>query len=95
MVAGDVVNTAARLQTAAPENEILVGEATYRATREAIEYETAEPVQAKGKAEPVPVWQVREARTRVAVELLAPATPLVGRARAYVRRAEALLAQSA
>ena len=38
MAAGDVVNTAARLQTAAPVNGILVGETTYRATRHAIEY---------------------------------------------------------
>jgi class 3 adenylate cyclase/predicted ATPase len=81
MVAGDVVNTAARLQSAAPENGILVGDATHRATRDAIEYETAEPVQAKGKAEPIPVWLALEARALVAVELAAPATPLVGRAR--------------
>src|SRR6184192_163363 len=49
MVAGDVVNTASRLQKAAPVNGIIVGEETYAATRSAIEYEPAEPVQAKGK----------------------------------------------
>ncbi|HEY2202000.1 MAG TPA: adenylate/guanylate cyclase domain-containing protein, partial [Solirubrobacteraceae bacterium] len=38
MVAGDVVNTASRMQTAAPTNSILVGEATYRATRGLFEY---------------------------------------------------------
>src|SRR5947209_7898956 len=38
MVAGDVVNTAARLQAAAPTNGILVGEAIFRATERAIEY---------------------------------------------------------
>ncbi len=81
MVAGDVVNTAARLQSAAPENGILVGEATHRATRHAIEYEPAEPIDAKGKANPIPVWLVREARGRAAVELPASATPLVGRKR--------------
>ena len=32
MAAGDVVNTAARLQAAAPANGVLVGETTYRAT---------------------------------------------------------------
>src|SRR6201989_3221757 len=41
MVAGDVVNTAARLQSAAPVNGILVGEGTYRATRDAIDYHEA------------------------------------------------------
>jgi class 3 adenylate cyclase len=38
MAAGDVVNTTARLQTAAPSNGVLVGETTYRATRHVIEY---------------------------------------------------------
>jgi class 3 adenylate cyclase len=56
MATGDVINTAARLQTAAPVNGVLVGEATFRATRTAIEYEVREPVEAKGKSRPVPVW---------------------------------------
>src|SRR5438067_9782256 len=38
MAAGDVVNTAARLQAAAPVNGVLVGETTYRATRHVIDY---------------------------------------------------------
>ena len=54
MASGDVVNTAARLQAAAPINGILVDETTYRATERAIDFEEAEPVEAKGKAEPVP-----------------------------------------
>jgi class 3 adenylate cyclase len=37
MAAGDVVNTAARLQSTAPTNGILVGERTYRATRHVID----------------------------------------------------------
>src|SRR5581483_10233422 len=49
LVAGDVVNTAARLQSAAPVNGVLVGEATWRATRHVIDYRDAEPVEAKGK----------------------------------------------
>src|SRR5437764_1739387 len=53
MASGDVVNTAARLQTAAPVNGVLVGEATQRATGAVIEYREAEPVQAKGKSQPV------------------------------------------
>jgi class 3 adenylate cyclase len=56
MVAGDVVNTASRLQQAAPVNGVIVGAETHNATRSAIEYEPAEPVQAKGKAEPVEAW---------------------------------------
>jgi class 3 adenylate cyclase/tetratricopeptide (TPR) repeat protein len=81
MVAGDVVNTAARLQAAAPVNGVLVGETTYRATREAIEYAEAEPVSAKGKAEPVDVWEASQPRSRIGLEAAAPATPLVGRKR--------------
>jgi class 3 adenylate cyclase len=56
MVAGDVVNTAARLQQAAPIDSVLVGEQTYRATNGAVEYAAAEPVTAKGKALPIPAW---------------------------------------
>ena len=56
MVAGDVVNTAARLQQAAPVDGVLVGEVTYQATRAAIEYVPADPVSAKGKAEPLRAW---------------------------------------
>ena len=52
MASGDVVNTAARLQGAAPVNGVLADETTYRATRQAIEYEASSPIEAKGKAEP-------------------------------------------
>ncbi len=81
MVAGDVVNTAARLQSAAPVNGILVGETTKRATERAVDYTEAEPVDAKGKAEPVPVWEAVAARARVGVELAPSRVALVGRAR--------------
>ena len=78
MVAGDVVNTAARLQSAAPVNAVLVGEDTYLSTRGAIEYEPAEPVSARGKAEPVAVWLAVGAKTPVGERILSEA-PLVGR----------------
>ena len=64
MASGDVMNTTARLQSAAPINGILVGEATYLATREAIDYQEAEPIAAKGKTEPVAVWEVIGVRER-------------------------------
>src|SRR5215468_10460638 len=62
MVAGDVVNTASRLQSAAPVNGILVGDATHRLTERAIDFRDAERVEAKGKAEPVPAWEAIGAR---------------------------------
>jgi len=80
MAAGDVVNTGARLQAAAPTNGILVGEATYRATAEAIEYRGHGAVDAKGKEEPVQVWEVVQARARFGVDLAPEShSPLVGR----------------
>src|SRR4051812_1092092 len=82
MVAGDVVNTAARLQAAAPVGGVLVGDATYRATRDAFEYREAEPVQAKGKSEPVPAWEAMETISHLGVDRSATSrTPLVGRER--------------
>ena len=82
MVAGDVVNTAARLQSHAPVNGILVGETAWRATRDTIDYRPAEPVHAKGKAEPVAAWEALEARGRVGVDISTRLrTPLVGRRR--------------
>jgi class 3 adenylate cyclase/tetratricopeptide (TPR) repeat protein len=78
LASGDVVNTAARLQTAAPANGILVDETTYRATERAIEYGEARSIQAKGKARPVPVREALRARSLVAVERVAGAA-LVGR----------------
>ena len=78
MAAGDVVNTAARLQANAPVNGILVGEATYRATVHAIEYQDTPPIQAKGKAQPVPVWIAVRVRPGASRRQLSR-TPLVGR----------------
>jgi class 3 adenylate cyclase len=82
MAAGDVVNTAARLQSAAPVNGILVGETTYRATAQTIDYRDAPAVSAKGKETPIPVREVVQARARFGVDLAAQGrAPLVGRER--------------
>ena len=80
MASGDVVNTAARLQTSAPVDGILVGETTYHATDRAITYRSAEPVVAKGKSHPLQVWEAVEARARLGIDVVQrPTTPLVGR----------------
>ncbi|HYK96308.1 MAG TPA: adenylate/guanylate cyclase domain-containing protein [Candidatus Dormibacteraeota bacterium] len=57
MVAGDLVNTAARLQSAAQPGTVLVGESTYRAASVAIAFESAGEQSLKGKASPVPAWR--------------------------------------
>jgi class 3 adenylate cyclase len=80
MVAGDVVNTASRLQQHAPVGEIIVGEETYRATRSAIEYEAVEAVTAKGKTAPIKAWRA-VATTTAGGERDLSSTPFVGRDR--------------
>jgi class 3 adenylate cyclase len=50
-VTGDAVNTAARLQTAAPPGRVLLGEATALAVAESVELEQVQPIAVKGKAE--------------------------------------------
>src|SRR3982751_6898443 len=81
MATGDVVNTTARLQTAAPVNGVLVGETTYRATRDVVEYADHGPVVAKGKSEPIPVWEALQVRARLGIDVERATTPLVGRTR--------------
>ena len=56
-VVGDTVNVASRLQTAARPGTVTVGERTMRATSEAVRYEQLEPLELKGKSEPVPAWE--------------------------------------
>ncbi len=90
MAHGDVVNTAARLQAGAPVDGILVDEATYRATVARIELREAPPLRVKGKAEPVPVWEVIGPRARTGVDPLRRQTSLVGRARELDALAAAL-----
>jgi class 3 adenylate cyclase/tetratricopeptide (TPR) repeat protein len=57
MVAGDLVNTASRIQSAADGGTVLVGEATRRATEPTVVYEEAGTFELKGKEEPVPLWR--------------------------------------
>jgi class 3 adenylate cyclase/tetratricopeptide (TPR) repeat protein len=60
MVAGDLVNMASRLQSAADPGTVLVGEPTYRAASETIRFEAAGEKTMKGKAEPVATWRAVE-----------------------------------
>ena len=57
MVAGDIVNTASRLQSVATAGTVLVGEATERAASGAIVFEEAGEHSLKGKVSPVPAWR--------------------------------------
>jgi class 3 adenylate cyclase len=80
MVAGDVVNTAARLQTSAPVGGVLVGEETYLSTKSSIEYRPAPSVDAKGKSDPVRAWLALTPMTAEGERVLTP-IPMVGRER--------------
>ena len=57
MVAGDIVNTASRLQSAAQPGWVLVGEATQRSASSSIVFEPAGEQVLKGKTSPVPAWR--------------------------------------
>ncbi len=91
IVAGDVVNTASRMQAAAPLNGILVGERTYRLTRDVVGYREAEPVEAKGKARPITVWEAVAHRSAVGVDVVQRGrTELMGRERELALLGETL-----
>ena len=77
---GDAVNTAARLQAAAPPMGVVAGHLAYELTREAIDYEPHPPVAAKGKAEPVEAWLAKQAHARTGLRTSGvSATPFLGR----------------
>jgi class 3 adenylate cyclase/tetratricopeptide (TPR) repeat protein len=80
IVTGDVVNTASRLQGAAPVGGMAVSAQTFRATERVFEWERLEPVTVKGKAEPLALWRPLRPRARLGLEVIrSSATPLVGR----------------
>jgi class 3 adenylate cyclase/tetratricopeptide (TPR) repeat protein len=81
MVAGDVVNTAARLQSAAQPGTVLVAESTMRAASAAIAFEPAGEQTLKGKVAPVPAYRALRvvAQRRGSGRSDLPEPPFVGR----------------
>ena len=80
LATGDVVNTAARLQSSAPIGGVVVDAETYRLTRHAFDYRELDAVDAKGKRDPVQAWLV-ERSLGAPAERPTSTTPLVGRDR--------------
>ena len=79
-VIGDTVNVAARLQSAAQPGSVTVGERTFRATSQAIDYRQLEALTLKGKAEPVAAWEAAGVLARQPARRTSfGETPLVGR----------------
>ncbi len=67
LATGDAVNVAARLEQAAEPGEVLLGQPTFELVSDAVEAEAVDPLELKGKAEPVPahrLLQVLEAPER-------------------------------
>jgi class 3 adenylate cyclase/predicted ATPase len=81
LVTGDTVNTAARLEQAAPPGDILLGQLTYGLVRDAVVAEPVQPIQAKGKAEPVPAYQLVSVIAGAAGRNRRLDAPMVGRGR--------------
>ncbi len=80
LVTGDAVNVAARLEQAADEQEVLLGDLTYRLVREYVEVEPVEPLELRGKAEPVPAYRLASVQEDAERPRRLDA-PLVGRER--------------
>jgi class 3 adenylate cyclase/tetratricopeptide (TPR) repeat protein len=79
LVTGDAVNTAARLEQAAGAGEVWIGEPTYRLVRDAVVAEPIDPVDAKGKAEPVPAYRLEEVIVGAEAHARRLDAPMVGR----------------
>src|SRR5439155_1426393 len=81
LVAGDAVNVAQRLEAAAPPGEILIGEETQRLARQAIRVAAVEPLELKGKREPVAAYHLLEVAPGTATPARRLDSPMVGRDR--------------
>jgi len=78
-VSGDTVNIAARLEQAAQPGEILIGAGTLSLVRDAVRVEATEPLQLKGKAEPVPAFRLLDVLAGVPPLARRLDSPIVGR----------------
>jgi class 3 adenylate cyclase/tetratricopeptide (TPR) repeat protein len=81
-VVGETPNLAARLQSNAAPNTVVIAATTRRLAGDHFEYEAIEPTALKGFAEPVGAWRVLRERTvasRFEALRAASLTPLIGR----------------
>jgi predicted ATPase/class 3 adenylate cyclase len=78
LVIGDAVNVAARLEQAAPPNEVLIGPLTHQLVRDSVEVEPVEPLELKGKSERVPAYRLVSV-ARIEGPVRKRERPMVGR----------------
>ncbi len=79
LVTGDAVNVAARLEQAAAPGEFLLGESTYRLVKDAVEVKPVEPLDLKGKSEPVRAFRLDAVLADAAGHERHLDSPMVGR----------------
>ena len=76
---GDMVNVAARLEARAQPGEIVIGAATYRLVRDAVTVEELEPLELKGKSQPVAAYRLVDLAPDAPGLARRLESPLVGR----------------
>jgi adenylate cyclase len=74
-VIGDSINTASRICSSTPGNEVWIGPETYNQTKDYIETEKLEPQSVKGKAEPITLYRVTALRPAPAQNKDTPSSP--------------------
>ncbi|HEX5609810.1 MAG TPA: AAA family ATPase [Solirubrobacterales bacterium] len=76
---GDAVNVAQRLESAATPGQVLIGEEAARLVSTAAQLDPVEPLDLKGKADPVPAWRLVSVTSELAGPPARAGTPFVGR----------------
>ncbi|WP_178379928.1 adenylate/guanylate cyclase domain-containing protein [Cryptosporangium aurantiacum] len=76
---GDVVNVAARLETAAEPGSVLIGDATYRLSRDAVTAEMLPPMTVRGRGVPVDAWRLLAVKPGASGHARRLDAPIVGR----------------
>jgi class 3 adenylate cyclase/tetratricopeptide (TPR) repeat protein len=81
LVTGDAVNVAARLEQTAQPGEILIGDTTYRLTRDDVRVEPLDPLDLKGKADAIKAYRLVEVLPSTPGVVRRLDSPMVGRDR--------------
>ena len=87
---GDVVNVAARLETAADPGTVLIGDATYRLSRDAVTAEMLPPMTVRGRGVPVDAWRLLAVKPGASGHARRLDAPIVGRTRELTLLRQAL-----
>ena len=95
LVTGDAVNVAARLEQAAAPGEVLIGPKTFRLVRDAVVAEPIEPLEVKGKSEPVAAFRLVEVMAGAPGVARRLDSPMVGRERQLAQLRQAFDAAAA